>query len=53
MIETDRLIAAEPQGREEEAQERALRPKVLDEYIGQEKARGQLQIFINAARGRS
>jgi Holliday junction DNA helicase RuvB len=53
MIETDRLIAAEPQGREEEALERALRPKVLDEYIGQEKARGQLEIFINAARGRS
>ena len=53
MIETDRLIAPEPQGREEEALERALRPKVLDEYIGQEKARGQLEIFINAARGRS
>jgi Holliday junction DNA helicase RuvB len=53
MIETDRLIAAEPLGREEEALERALRPKVLDEYIGQEKARGQLEIFINAARGRA
>jgi len=53
MIETDRLIAAEPLGREEEALERALRPKGLDEYIGQEKARGQLEIFINAARGRS
>ena len=53
MIETDRLIAAAPLGKEEEAQERALRPKVLDEYIGQEKARGQLEIFINAARGRS
>ncbi|HWU34948.1 MAG TPA: Holliday junction branch migration DNA helicase RuvB [Methylovorus sp.] len=53
MIETDRLIAAEPLGREEEALERALRPKVLDEYVGQEKARGQLEIFINAARGRS
>jgi Holliday junction DNA helicase RuvB len=53
MIETDRLIAAEPLGHEEEAQERALRPKVLDEYIGQEKAREQLEIFISAARGRS
>ncbi len=53
MIETDRLIAASPLGHEEEAQERALRPKVLDEYIGQEKARGQLEIFIHAARGRS
>jgi holliday junction DNA helicase RuvB len=32
--------------------ERALRPKHLDEYIGQEKIRGQLQIFIEAARRR-
>jgi Holliday junction DNA helicase RuvB len=32
--------------------ERALSTKVLDEYVGQEKARGQLEIFINAARGR-
>ncbi|MBM3351458.1 MAG: Holliday junction branch migration DNA helicase RuvB [Betaproteobacteria bacterium] len=53
MIETDRLIAAESVGSQEEALERALRPKVLDEYIGQEKARSQLEIFINAARGRS
>jgi Holliday junction DNA helicase RuvB len=53
MIETDRLIAADPASPQEEALERALRPKVLDEYIGQEKARSQLEIFINAARGRS
>ncbi len=52
MIETDRLISAEPEGPKEDAIERALRPKVLDEYVGQEKARGQLEIFINAARGR-
>ena len=53
MIETDRLIASEPLTQQEETLERALRPKVLDEYVGQEKARGQLEIFINAARGRS
>jgi len=49
MIETDRLIApaASPQ---EEAIERALRPRHLAEYIGQEKVRGQLEIFIDAAR---
>jgi len=29
-----------------------LRPKVLDEYVGQEKIRGQLSIFIEAARKR-
>jgi Holliday junction DNA helicase RuvB len=53
MIETDRLIAPAAESPQEEAIERALRPKVLDEYIGQEKARGQLEIFINAARGRA
>ncbi len=36
----------------EEALERALRPKQLDEYIGQEKIRHQLEIFIEAARNR-
>jgi holliday junction DNA helicase RuvB len=53
MIETDRLIAPLQESPQEEALERALRPKVLDEYVGQEKARSQLEIFINAARGRS
>ena len=32
--------------------ERALRPKQLDEYVGQTKARSQLEIFINATRKR-
>jgi len=53
MIETERLIAPEPEGAQEEVVERALRPQMLDEYVGQEKARGQLEIFINAARARS
>ncbi|HEY0907540.1 MAG TPA: Holliday junction branch migration DNA helicase RuvB [Methylophilus sp.] len=52
MIETDRLIAPASASAQEEALERALRPKALDEYVGQEKARGQLEIFIHAARGR-
>jgi Holliday junction DNA helicase RuvB len=52
MIETDRLIAAAPASPQEEAFERALRPKALDEYIGQEKIRSQLEIFITAARQR-
>jgi Holliday junction DNA helicase RuvB len=51
-IETDRLIAADPASPQEEAFERALRPKVLSEYVGQEKIRGQLSIFIEAARQR-
>src|SRR5919199_3857531 len=52
MIQTDRLIAAAPASPQEEAFERALRPKGLDEYVGQEKIRGQLHIFITAARKR-
>ncbi|MDQ7970909.1 MAG: Holliday junction branch migration DNA helicase RuvB, partial [Oxalicibacterium faecigallinarum] len=47
-----RIIAATPASSNEEAIERALRPKQLDEYVGQEKARGQLEIFIAAARQR-
>ncbi len=59
MIETDdlkagsRIISAAPISSQEEAVERALRPKLLEEYVGQEKAREQLEIFIQAARGRS
>jgi len=51
-IETDRLIAADPASPQEEALERALRPKALSEYVGQEKIRSQLSIFIEAARQR-
>ncbi len=36
----------------EEALERALRPKKLADYVGQQKIRGQLEIFIQAARNR-
>ena len=49
-IETDRLIAPGPASVQEEAVERALRPKSLGEYVGQEKIRGQLSIFVEAAR---
>ncbi|MES2039556.1 Holliday junction branch migration DNA helicase RuvB [Undibacterium sp. Ji83W] len=48
-----RIISATPSSPNEEAIERALRPKQLDEYVGQEKIRGQLEIFITAARQRS
>ncbi|RKP58932.1 Holliday junction branch migration DNA helicase RuvB [Pararobbsia silviterrae] len=58
MIESDKLsservIAATPASPNEEAFERALRPKVLDEYVGQQKVRDQLEIFIQAARKRA
>ena len=60
MIETDkltaaapeRLISAQPADRQEDAIERALRPKRLAEYVGQQKIREQLEIFITAARNR-
>ncbi|MDW8313030.1 MAG: Holliday junction branch migration DNA helicase RuvB [Burkholderiales bacterium] len=48
----DRLIAAAPEGRDEEALERALRPRRLDEYVGQQKVRDQLSVFIAAAKQR-
>jgi holliday junction DNA helicase RuvB len=48
----DRIITADKASSLEEVQERALRPKQLNEYIGQEKIRSQLSIFIEAARNR-
>ncbi len=48
-----RLITPASVSKQEEALERALRPKQLDEYVGQEKIRGQLEIFIEAAKRRS
>ena len=52
MIEPDRLISPSKTTPAEEAFERALRPKHLDEYVGQQKIRDQLDIFIAAARAR-
>ncbi|WP_153114972.1 Holliday junction branch migration DNA helicase RuvB [Rhodocyclus tenuis] len=57
MIETDdfapspkqRLIAPESKSAQEDAIERALRPKRLADYVGQAKIREQLSIFIEAA----
>jgi Holliday junction DNA helicase RuvB len=48
-----RVITADPVSKQEEVIERALRPKQLDEYVGQEKIRDQLEIFIAAARKRN
>ena len=48
-----RVLSAAPASPNEEAIERALRPKGLAEYVGQSKAREQLEIFIGAARMRS
>jgi Holliday junction DNA helicase RuvB len=53
MLEPDRLIAATPASRDEEVLERALRPQYLRDYVGQARAREQLEIFITAARQRA
>jgi len=50
--EQNRLVTAKVAGVQEEVVERALRPRLLDEYVGQEKIRDQLSIFIEAARKR-
>ncbi|WP_335901080.1 Holliday junction branch migration DNA helicase RuvB [Shewanella algae] len=51
MIEADRLI--QPQSSpHEELIDRAMRPKLLDEYTGQNEARAQLKVFIQAAKNR-
>ncbi|MBP7352071.1 Holliday junction branch migration DNA helicase RuvB [Comamonas sp. UBA7528] len=47
-----RMVSAGPVSKSEEQLERALRPKMLEEYVGQQKAREQLEIFIGAARKR-
>ncbi len=55
MIENDeqsRIVAAKVAGGEEDIVERTLRPRALAEYVGQEKIRGQLSIFIEATRKR-
>src|SRR5512139_1663339 len=51
-LSASRVISPGAISSQEEALERALRPKLLDEYVGQEKIRGQLEIFIEAARKR-
>ena len=51
MIEADRLITATSRDREEQ-QDRAIRPLRLADYIGQPVVREQMELFIQAARGR-
>ncbi|QSA95801.1 Holliday junction branch migration DNA helicase RuvB [Methylococcus sp. EFPC2] len=49
----ERLIDAQELGREDEAVDRAIRPRRLQDYIGQQAMREQMDIFIRAARARS
>jgi len=52
MIESDRLVAAKA-AFDEERQDRAIRPKRLVDYVGQQALRQQMEIFIKAALSRS
>jgi len=51
MIETDRLIAPEASVQEDRF-DRAIRPLSLEDYVGQQAVREQMEIFIGAARKR-
>ncbi|WP_435276992.1 Holliday junction branch migration DNA helicase RuvB [Psychrobium sp. nBUS_13] len=50
MIEADRLIQADAMDETEHSIDRAMRPKMLDDYTGQTDAKAQLRIFIKAAK---
>lgn len=51
MIEADRLIAPDnPVFRDEDVIDRAIRPKLLEDYQGQDHVRSQMEIFIQAAK---
>lgn len=52
MIETDRLVAPAPGDSGETALDRAVRPKTLEDYVGQQPVREQMEIFLSAAKGR-
>ncbi|GFM82041.1 Holliday junction ATP-dependent DNA helicase RuvB [Pseudomonas cichorii] len=53
MIEADRLITASSGRDREEQLDRAIRPLSLADYIGQPTVREQMELFIQAARGRN
>jgi len=52
MIEQDRIISSGHQ-RDDEAYDRAVRPKSLADYVGQPAVKAQMEIFIAAARQRA
>jgi len=53
MSEPPRVLSGEAASPNEETVERALRPQRLADYVGQQKIREQLEIFVTAARQRS
>ena len=51
-MEEENLMRPEVQNIEEEIQENTLRPQTLDEYIGQNKVKENMKIYIEAAKKR-
>ncbi len=54
MIEPDRLVSSSPEkiSEDEKHQDRALRPKMLSDYVGQPRVCEQMEVFITAAKKR-
>ena len=51
-MEAERIVTGSA-SREDEAVEKAIRPRTLDDYVGQAAVKAQLEIFVSAARQRS
>ncbi len=51
MIEPDRIVTASASS-QDEAVDRAIRPKQLEDYVGQPQVTEQMEVFIEAARRR-
>ena len=51
-VEENKIISPELENIEEERLEKSLRPKILDEYIGQDKVKENMKIYIEAAKKR-
>ncbi len=52
MIENDRLVSTRPE-REDDSLDRAVRPRTLADYVGQDPVKDQMGVFIEAARRRA
>ena len=49
-VDPSRLVS--PDACSADAEEVSLRPKTLDDYVGQEKAKGNLRVYLRAAQQR-
>ena len=52
LMEDNKIISPELEDIEEERLEKSLRPKTLDEYIGQSKVKENMKVYIEAAKKR-